>query len=135
MSDSKDDGTCFALMYHHCHDGYKDQGKIPSVLRNAKESVLKQSYGLGKGKFTKKGKTWEKFPKPPTEWSSVCVARQDLAGKGKCTAVTKDEWRYWIMADDPFRTSECQEDSSMYVKSHVRGTKVQTSKVGNVGHG
>jgi hypothetical protein len=133
MTDSKDDGSCFALMYHHCYDGYKDQTKIPAAVRGVKDKVLKQTYQIGKGKFTKNGKTWEKFPTPPTDWSSVCVARQDMAGQGKCQKVTKDEWRYWVMAADPFRTSECQSGGSMYVKSHVRGSKV--SPVGNVGHG
>ena len=137
MSDSNDDGSCFALMYHHCLDGYKDESKIPPAVRNAKSSVMKQTYALGGGTYTdkKSKKTWTKFPTPPSQWSSVCVARQDLAGKGKCSKVTKDEWRYWIMANDPNRTSECQKESSLYVKSHVRSAKVQDCCVGNHGHG
>lgn len=138
MSDQNDDGSCFALMYHHCVDGVKDQSKIPPAIRAVKESALNQIYGVQKNcthDSDKKVPKYKCFSKgPPKDWTSLCVARPDLAGKGKCSKVTPDEWRTWVQGEDPNRTSDCFY-SSLYLKSHFRGAKILADKTGKHGRG
>lgn len=138
MTDGEnDDGSCFALVYHHCVDGFKDESQIPDVIRNVKNSALKQLYDM-QYKGCKRQPTGEPcFTKVPTTWSHVCVARPDRAGKGKCKiqAPTKDSWRMWVMAEDKYRKSECQSDGSVYLKAHLTKDKINNGKTGQVGHG
>lgn len=137
MSDSTDDGSCFALMYHHCVDGYGDQGRIPAAIRGVKASALKQVYDVQKGCTHDNNGTVPKykcFSRPPGEWTSLCVARPDTAGKGKCKKVASDEWRVWVKGEDPSRKEECQ-FSSLYLKSHFRGDKIQSQYTGKHGRG
>ena len=138
MSDDKDDGSCFALMYHHCVDGVKDQSKIPPAIRAVKESALSQIYNVQKNcthDNNKKVPKYKCFSKgPPKDWTSLCVARPDLAGKGKCSKVTPDEWRTWVQGEDPERKDDCYY-SSLYLKSHFRGAKILADKTGKHGRG
>lgn len=137
MSDPEDDGSCFALVYHHCVDGRKDQSRIPQPIRNAKQSALQQIYNVQKNcTHDSDGKvpTYKCFSKPPTEWTSVCVARPELAGKDKCKKVAKDEWRTWVKGEDPMRKEECQ-FSSLYIKSHFRKDQIQAQYTGKHGRG
>lgn len=137
MSDPNDDGSCFALMYHHCVDGYKDQGRIPAAVRAVKASAMRQVYDVQKDcTHDNDGKVpeYKCFSRPPADWTSVCVARPDLAGKGKCKKVTRDEWRMWVKGEDPQRKSECQ-FSSLYLKSHFRSGKIQGQYTGKHGRG
>ena len=137
MSDSEDDGSCFALMYHHCVDGRKDQNKIPDGIRAVKGSAMQQIYDVQKGcTHDNNGRVapYKCFSKPPGDWTSVCVARPDLAGKGKCKKVAKDEWRTWVKGEDPERKDECH-FSSLYLKSHFQGGKIQGQYTGKHGRG
>lgn len=137
MSDPEDDGSCFALMYHHCVDGRKDQGAIPGAVRAAKASALKQVYEVQKNCTHDNDGTvprYKCFSKPPADWTSVCVARPDLAGQGKCKKVSKDEWRMWVQGEDPARKQDCQ-FSSLYLKSHFRGGNIQDQYTGKHGRG
>lgn len=138
MSDSEDDGSCFALAYHHCVDGYKDQAGIPASVRAAKQGALQQVYDIQKScthEDAKRGlKKYACLDGPPQDWSSVCVARPDRAGKGKCKKVAPNEWRFWVHAKDPAIKSEC-EFPSLYLKSHVIGNKVQEQYTGKHGRG
>lgn len=137
MSDSNDDGSCFALVHHHCVDGFKDESRIPAAVRAVKDSALKQVYDVQKActhDNNKKVPQYKCFTKPPATWTSVCVARPDLAGKGKCKKVSKDEWRMWVQGEDPERKSDCQ-FSSLYIKSHFRGPKIQGQYTGKHGRG
>lgn len=139
----EDPGECLALVYHHCVDGYKDESRVPPELMRNKTNLIRQLYEVQKGckgYRDEKNKTgaYPCFPKgPPVTWSHVCVARPDMAGKGKCKHVKKDEFRVWIPADDPTRTSECQAAPSVYVKGHFSGKtmKVQGEYTGRHGHG
>jgi hypothetical protein len=137
MSDETDTGECFALAYHHCVDGRKDESKIPQSVRGVKDSAMKQVYDVQKTcTHDNNGKVrpYKCFSKAPSTWTSVCVARPDMAGKGKCKKVSKDEWRMWVKGEDPQRESECQ-FSSLYLKSHFRGDKIQGQYVGKHGRG
>lgn len=138
MSDPNDDGSCFALMYHHCVDGVKDQSKIPPAIRAVKESALNQIYGVQKNCTHSADKTSPKYKcfskGPPKDWTSLCVARPDMAGKGKCSKVTQDEWRTWVQGEDPNRKDDCFY-SSLYLKSHFRGAKILADKTGKHGRG
>ncbi len=137
MSDSEDDGTCFALMYHHCVDGKKDESAIPEAIRAVKSSALDQVYDVQKSCTHDNEKTVPKykcFTKTPKTWTSVCVARPEMIGNKKCKKVSADEWRMWVMGEDPTRKSECQY-SSLYLKSHFRGGKIQSQYTGKHGRG
>ncbi len=137
MSDSDDDGSCFALAYHHCVDGYKDPAGVPASVRAVKESALRQVYDVQKGcTHNNNGRVpaYKCFSQPPADWTSVCVARPDLAGRGKCKKVSKDEWRMWVKGEDPERRDECH-FSSLYLKSHFRGPKIQSQFTGKHGRG
>ena len=133
MSDSKDDGSCLALVYHHCVDGFKDENQIPDVIRNVKNSALKQLYDT-QTKCKRKDTGEKCFTKVPSTWAHVCVARPDRAGQGKCKN-SKDEWRMWVMGEDKYRKSECQADGSVYLKAHFTKEKIQGQHTGQVGHG
>jgi hypothetical protein len=136
MSDPNDDGSCFALAYHHCVPGRDDPNGVPAHIRGAKRSALDQVYGVQRGCTHKdaKGRTYPCFQRAPQDWTSVCVARPETAGRGKCAKVTRDEWRAWVQADDPSRTSDCQ-FPTLYVKSHFRGDKIMSQYTGKHGRG
>ncbi len=132
MSDPNDTGECFALVYHHCVDGMKDQARIPAAIAKYKDSALKQIYATQKNCEESGNKC---FPDgPPKDWTSLCVARPELAGKDKCKKVTPDEWRVWVQGADPRRDSEC-EFPTVYVKSHFRSGSIQDQYTGKHGRG
>ena len=134
MSSSTDDGSCFALVYHHRVDGRKDKSKVPTAISKNMGSVMKQLYDVPCKHETAAGKEYKCFSKTPKEWTSVCVARPDLAGRGKCAGVSKNEWRFFTPGDDATRKSTCQYPS-LYIKAHAIEGKVQTRYVGRVGRG
>lgn len=137
MSDENDTGECFALAYHHCVDGRKDESKIPDAIKNAKKSAMGQIYDVQKTCTHDNNGAVDKykcFETPPKTWTSVCAARPELAGKGKCKKVSKNEWRTWVKGDDPQRKSECQ-FSSLYLKSHFIGDTIQGQFTGKHGRG
>ena len=133
MSDPNDTGECFALVYHHCVDGVQDQGRIPANIASVKQSALQQVYSVQKNCVGDSGQKC--FAGVPKDWTSVCVARPDLAGKGKGSKVASNEWRMWVQGQDPKRKSECQSAPSTYVKSHFRGDSIQAQYTGQHGHG
>jgi hypothetical protein len=137
MSDPEDDGTCFALVKHHCVDGLQDESRIPAAIQATKLSALQQVYEVQKQcTHTSDGraKEYKCFSKAPADWTSVCVARPELAGKGKCKKVAKDEWRAWVQGEDPERKNDCH-FSSLYIKSHFRKNKIQDRYTGKHGRG
>ena len=137
MSDENDTGECFALAYHHCVDGRQDEDEIPEAVRADKASAMKQIYDVQKAcTHDNNGKVrpYKCLSKPPSTWTSVCVARPDMAGKGKCKKVSKNEWRMWVKGEDPQRESECH-FSSLYLKSHFIGDEIQDRYTGLHGRG
>lgn len=133
MSDPNDTGACFAMVYNHCVDGWKDQARIPPSIARVKQSALKQIYAIQRNCVNKERGT-KCFDGEPKDWTTVCVARPELAGKGKCKAVAPDEWRVWVAGQDPQRKSECQ-FPSVYIKTHFRGDKAQDQYSGQHGRG
>lgn len=135
MGDSEDDGTCLALVYHHCpENGRTDESAIPSWIRDAKSGAMQQIYDINRD-CTAVDTGRRCFSRPPATWSSVCVARPETAGRGKCRKVRADEWRVFVQGEDPSRTSDCMRESSLYIKTHFNGTRADASKTGRVGHG
>ncbi len=141
--DPDDDGTCLALVYHECPEyGRTDESMIPSWIRDMKQSALNQIYELNIDCTSEEGadKTpvprYKCFTRPPQTWASVCVARPEKAGKGKCRSMRPDEWRVFVQGEDPLRTITCaglKTPASLYLKSHFNGTRINESKTGKVG--
>ena len=126
MSSENDTGKCFALLYNHCTTGYKDQGAIPADIRAKKSSILSQMYDIQK----------ENFDGMPREWTTVCVARPDKAGKGQCSYVTPGEFRVWAKGRQPAGTPDCVSGGALYIKAHFNGDgTIQGDHTGKVGHG
>lgn len=126
MSSSEDTGDCFALAYNHCTSGYKDQGRIPGSIASKKSSILGQVYNAQKSNFDGK----------PADWTTVCVARPDKAGKGACGYVKPGEFRVWAAGKKKAGADPCAASGGLYVKAHFNedGT-IQAEHTGTVGHG
>jgi hypothetical protein len=125
MGNSKDSGECFALVYNHCEAKYKDQNRIPANIRAGKTSIVDQVFGVQRKHFDSK----------PTDWTTVCVARPDKAGKGRCQPVKPDEFRVWVKGRGAI-TDPCLAGGSLYVKAHFNGNNsIQDRYTGAVGHG
>ena len=125
MGNRDDNGSCMALLYNHCIDGYKDQSRIPVNIRSAKSSLLRQMYDNEK----------KHFDAVPKEWTTVCVARPDKAGSGSCKGVVPGEVRVWTKGRQDPGTGECQ-FSSLYIKAHFNpDMKLQNWRTGTVGNG
>ena len=141
--DPDDDGSCLALMYHECPEyGRTDEAMIPSWIRDTKQSAMDQIYELNKGCTSEEGAgkmrvpQYKCFTRPPRTWASVCVARPDKVGRGKCRSMKPDDWRVFVQGEDPLRTITCagkDTPPSLYLKSHFRGTRIDEGKTGKVG--
>lgn len=128
MGSTQDNGKCLALMYNHCIDGFKDQARIPAGIQSAKSSILKQMYDNEK----------KHFDTPPTEWTTVCVARPDKAGSGSCKHVVPGEFRVWTKARPVPGTGQCEFSTKgiKYIKAHFNpDKKLQNWRTGTVGSG
>lgn len=125
MGNSKDTGECFALVYNHCESAYKDQNRIPSNIRAGKSSIIDQMFAIQKKHFDSR----------PNDWTTVCVARPDKAGKGRCQPVKADEFRVWVKGKGAI-TDPCLAGGSLYIKAHFDGkNSIQDRYTGAVGHG
>lgn len=141
--DPDDDGSCLALVYHECPQyGRTDESLIPARIRDMKRSAMQQIYDVNEGCTSVKGAgntpvaRYKCFTRPPRTWASVCVARPEKAGRGKCKSMTPDDWRVFVQGEDPLRTITCagkDTPASLYLKSHFRGQRIDEEKTGQVG--
>jgi hypothetical protein len=122
--DPAGDGACFALVHHHCVDGLQDDARVPGVVRGFKQAALSQLYSAAQGwTHTSGGRTKRVFNNVPRRWTSVCAARPQTAGSGRCAHVTPYEWRMSAFGhNDASRQGEC--GAGLFVKSKFRGSKI-----------
>lgn len=127
MGNSKDNGSCMALVYNHCIPGYTDQSRIPADIRSSKSSMLKAMYGVQRGQYDA----------VPADWTTVCVARPDKAGKGSCAGVGPGEIRVWTKGRPKAGVPDCDfSQKVVYVKAHFAADRsIQDTKTGTVGNG
>lgn len=120
-----DSGSCFALVYNQCAQGYTDPSSIPGSIRAKKSHALAQLHDIQKSNFEG----------VPRDWAAVCVARPESAGKGKCKSVPVGGFRVWARGKNPPNSAECPSSKGLFLKAHyISDGTIQGQYTGTVGH-